>query len=59
MKGLFVIADGLGGRPSDLDGKTSLEAADTPTLDELAGRGAVGLVDPIGPGVRPGSDTAL
>jgi len=58
MKGLFVIADGLGGRPSDLDGKTCLEAADTPTLDELAGRGAVGLVDPIGPGVRPGSDTA-
>lgn len=58
MKGLFVIADGLGGRPSDLDGKTCLEAADTPTLDELAGRGAVGLVDPIAPGVRPGSDTA-
>jgi len=58
MKGLFVIADGLGGRPTDLDGKTCLEAADTPRLDELAGRGAVGLVDPISPGVRPGSDTA-
>lgn len=58
MKGLMVIADGLGGRPSDLDGKTCLEAAETPVLDELAGRGAVGLVDPIAPGVRPGSDTA-
>jgi len=58
MKGLLIIADGLGGRPTDLDGKTCLEAAETPVLDELAGRGAVGLVDPIGPGVRPGSDTA-
>jgi len=58
MKGILVIADGLGGRPTDVCGKTCLEAASTPVLDELARRGAVGLVDPIGPGVRPGSDTA-
>ena len=58
MKGILIIADGLGGRPTDLDGKTCLEAADTPRLDDLAARGAVGLVDPIGPGIRPGSDTA-
>ncbi|MCK5584841.1 phosphoglycerate mutase, partial [Candidatus Bipolaricaulota bacterium] len=58
MKGIFIIADGLGGRPTDLDGNTCLEAADTPFLDALATRGALGLVDPIGPGIRPGSDTA-
>jgi len=58
MKAVLVIADGLGGRPTDVRGKTCLEAASTPCLDALAGRGAVGLVDPIGPGIRPGSDTA-
>lgn len=58
MKGILIIADGLGGRPTDLEGKTCLEAADTPALDALAQRGAIGLVDPIGPGIRPGSDTA-
>ncbi len=58
MKSVLVIADGLGGRPTDVEGRTCLEAARKPNLDLLAARGAVGLVDPIGPGVRPGSDTA-
>ena len=58
MKGILVIADGLGGRPSDVGGKSCLEAANTPILDALAVRGAIGLIDPIGPGIRPGSDTA-
>ena len=58
MKALLVIADGLGGRPSDYQGQTCLEAARTPQLDELAQRGITGLLDPIRPGVRPGSDTA-
>ncbi len=58
MKAILIIADGLGGRPTDMNGKTCLEAAATPHLDGLAARGALGLVDPIGPGVRPGSDTA-
>jgi len=57
VKAILIIADGLGGRPTDVDGKTCLEAARTPNLDELAGRGALGLLDPIKPGVRPGSDT--
>lgn len=54
----MAICDGLGGRPNDYNGETCLEAADTPNLDELAERGAVGLLDPVGPGVRPGSDTS-
>ncbi|MBN1859209.1 2,3-bisphosphoglycerate-independent phosphoglycerate mutase [Candidatus Bipolaricaulota bacterium] len=58
MKAVLIIADGLGGRPTDLEGRTCLEAASTPNLDALAAQGVLGLVDPIGPGVRPGSDTA-
>jgi len=58
MPGILVILDGLGGRPTDLDGATCLERAATPVLDDLAARGALGLMDPVAPGVRPGSDTA-
>jgi 2,3-bisphosphoglycerate-independent phosphoglycerate mutase len=58
MKAILIIADGLGGRPSDDHGRTCLEVAKTKNLDELASRGITGLLDPIGPGVRPGSDTA-
>lgn len=58
MKAILIIADGLGGRPTDYNGKTCLKAAKTPYLDDLAARGAAGLMDPIGPGIRPGSDTA-
>lgn len=59
MKTIMIIADGLGGRPTDMDGKTCLQVAETPEIDDLlARRGAGGLMDPIGNGVRPGSDTA-
>lgn len=59
MKSLMIIADGLGGRPTDVDGKTCLQVAETPEIDALlAEKGAAGLMDPIKPGVRPGSDTA-
>jgi len=59
MKSIMIIADGLGGRPTDIDGKTCLQAATTPEIDDLLeSRGAAGLMDPIDNGVRPGSDTA-
>ena len=58
MKAILVILDGLGGRPTDLAGATCLERAATPNMDGLARRGALGLMDPIRPGVRPGSDTS-
>lgn len=58
MKAILVIADGLGGRPTDMEGATCLERARTPNLDELSRKGALGLMDPIAPGIRPGSDTS-
>jgi 2,3-bisphosphoglycerate-independent phosphoglycerate mutase len=42
----------------ELDGRTPLEAADTPTLDRVAAAGECGQMDPIGPGIRAGSDTS-
>ena len=55
----IILGDGLGDRPEAvLDGLTPAEAANTPTLDRLAAEGISGLMDPIAPGVRAGSDTA-
>ncbi len=58
-KGAILIGDGLADRPvPELDGRTPLEVADTPSLDRIASDGECGLMDPIGPGVRAGSDTS-
>jgi 2,3-bisphosphoglycerate-independent phosphoglycerate mutase len=58
-KAILVICDGMGDRPVKEYGyKTPLEAANTPNLNKLAEEGLVGLMDPISPGVRPGSDVA-
>jgi 2,3-bisphosphoglycerate-independent phosphoglycerate mutase len=58
-KAVILIGDGLGDRPvAELDRRTPLEAADTPTLDRIAAEGECGQMDPIGPGVRAGSDTS-
>lgn len=59
QKGLILIGDGLGDRlVPELGNRTPLEAANTPNLDRLAAEGETGLLDPIAPGVRAGSDTA-
>lgn len=56
---LLLIFDGLGDRPvTELGHKTPLESAPKPNLDWFASNGANGLLDPIAPGVRPGSDTS-
>ena len=51
---LFVI-DGLGGIPRPEDGLTELEAAGTPNMDALAKKSVLGLINPVAPGVSPGS----
>lgn len=55
---VMLVIDGLGGLPDIKTGKTELETAFTPHLDKLAGSGACGLIDPIGPGITPGSGPA-
>jgi len=56
-RALVVILDGLGDRPiAALGGKTPLEFARTPTLDRIAREGVTGLMDPLAPGVRVGTD---
>jgi 2,3-bisphosphoglycerate-independent phosphoglycerate mutase len=54
QKIIYIIMDGLGGAPF-VDGKTELEAAYTPFMDELARNGETGLLDPVYPGITPGS----
>ena len=57
---LYVCLDGLGDDPiPELDGRTPLEAADTPNLDALAGRGRTGTVITVGPGIAPESDIGV
>ncbi len=58
MKALIIVFDGMADRPiKELGNKTPLEVASTPTLNILAKKGVNGLLDPIAPGVRVGSDT--
>ena len=59
MKYIVVLGDGMADYPIDeLDGKTPLEYADTPVMDELAQRSEIGQVHTIPAGMSPGSDTA-
>ena len=50
---VLLVLDGLGGVP--VNGKTELEGALTPHLDELASRSICGVTDPVSPGITPGS----
>ncbi len=59
MKYLVLVADGMGDWPlQELQGKTPLEAANTPYLDKLASKSLTGLARTIPPGFPPGSDVA-
>jgi len=52
---VLLVVDGLGGLPQPQTGKTELETAKTPNLDKLAAKGICGLIDPVSPGITPGS----
>lgn len=56
---LLIVCDGLSDRPvKEFDRKTPLQVARKPAMDALARHGINGLMDVIGHGVVPGSDTA-
>jgi 2,3-bisphosphoglycerate-independent phosphoglycerate mutase len=59
MKYVVLLADGMADYPvPELNGKTPLEAASTPTIDSLTPHGEIGMVKTIPDGMPPGSDTA-
>jgi len=59
MKYIILLGDGMADRPrADLGGKTCLQAARTPNLDQLATLGQVGMVHTVPAGFPPGSDVA-
>jgi len=54
---VLLIMDGLGGVQNE-SGKTELETANHPNMDELAKKSICGLSDPISSGITPGSGPA-
>ena len=59
MKYIVVLGDGMSDRKnSALGGRTCLEAAHTPVLDEIAPLSEVGLCKTVPEGFKPGSDVA-
>ncbi|MBM3132167.1 MAG: 2,3-bisphosphoglycerate-independent phosphoglycerate mutase [Chloroflexi bacterium] len=52
---VLLVFDGLGGLPDLHTGKTELETARKPNLDRLADEGVCGFIDPVSPGITPGS----
>ena len=59
MKYVILLGDGMADEPqAALNGKTPLEHAYTPFMDEIAARGETGLLETVPDGLPPGSDVA-
>ncbi len=59
MKYVILVGDGMGDYPiNELGGRTPLQAANIPHLNELARQGELGLARTIPSGKEPGSDIA-
>ena len=59
MKYIVVLGDGMSDEPiAALGGKTPLEYANTPAMDELASKGEMGMVQNVPAGMSPGSEIA-
>jgi 2,3-bisphosphoglycerate-independent phosphoglycerate mutase len=59
MKYAIIIPDGAADDPlPELNGKTPLEAANTPNMDAIAHSGRIGTVRTVPPGFESGSDVA-
>ncbi|MBI3615333.1 MAG: cofactor-independent phosphoglycerate mutase [Candidatus Omnitrophica bacterium] len=57
MKTIVMVCDGMGDYPIEqLGGRTPLEAAKTPFMDQIGREGKVGLARTIPPGFVPASD---
>jgi len=58
-KYIILVGDGMGDYPLDeLGGKTPLEAARTPQIDQLLAKGRMGVLSTIPDSMEPGSDVA-
>lgn len=59
MKYIVIIGDGMADYPvPELNGRTPLEAANTPNLDRLASEGKMGLIKTVPDGMEPDSSIA-
>lgn len=59
MKHIVILGDGMAGEPLEqLNGRTTLEAAKTPMMDDLASKGEMGLASMVPANMKPGSDVA-
>ena len=52
---VMLVVDGLGGLADPATGRSELETARLPNLDEVARRSAAGLTTPVAHGITPGS----
>lgn len=59
MKYIIILGDGMADEPIGvLGGKTPLQAARKPAMEELARRGRSGMLDTVPAGMHPGSEIA-